>query len=396
MRRQRAAGRLDHLERAQAALAVARLQPGRHAQGRTPRGGHASAAAGTVAAQARSPARSAAGISGIAGHAVQQGVQVEAGAADDDRRPPVGPGLSQHRLDQRQPAADRGLLVRGEHAVEPVRRRRPRRRRVGRAVRIGRSANSCWLSALTTTPPSSPGQAQRQGRLAAGGAAAYDDQRLDRPPPRRRWSAHAGRRLPDRRPRTVARSTRGSWPPRPRALGGQGALARRGRGRGDRHRDAGARRTPSGCCAPLRRPAPPVDLAVLPAAQRRKRLLLCDMDSTIITIECIDELADMAGIKPQIAAVTRRAMNGELDFAAALRERVALLAGLPRAAIDRVIARAPAADAGCARRWCGRCARTAPAPPWSPAASPRSRATSRRCAASTTRRPTSWRSRTAG
>ena len=80
-----------------------------------------------------------------------------------------------------------------------------------------------------------------------------------------------------------------------------------------------------------------VDVAVLPAAGRRKRLLLCDMDSTIITIECIDELADMAGIKPQIAAITRRAMNGELDFASALGERVALLAGLPRAAIDRVI-----------------------------------------------------------
>ena len=80
-----------------------------------------------------------------------------------------------------------------------------------------------------------------------------------------------------------------------------------------------------------------VDLAVLPTSQRRKRLLLCDMDSTIITIECIDELADMAGIKPQIAAVTRRAMNGELDFAAALRERVALLAGLPQEAIARVI-----------------------------------------------------------
>jgi phosphoserine phosphatase len=81
-----------------------------------------------------------------------------------------------------------------------------------------------------------------------------------------------------------------------------------------------------------------VDLAVLPATHRRKRLLLCDMDSTIITIECIDELADVAGIKPQIAAVTRRAMNGEVDFATALRERVALLAGLPRAAIETVIA----------------------------------------------------------
>jgi phosphoserine phosphatase len=79
------------------------------------------------------------------------------------------------------------------------------------------------------------------------------------------------------------------------------------------------------------------DGAVLSMDRRRKRLLVCDMDSTIITIECIDELADFAGLKPQIAAVTRRAMNGELDFEAALRERVALLAGLPQGAIDAVI-----------------------------------------------------------
>jgi phosphoserine phosphatase len=81
----------------------------------------------------------------------------------------------------------------------------------------------------------------------------------------------------------------------------------------------------------------PLDHAVLPVEDRRKRLLVSDMDSTIITIECIDELADFAGLKPQIAEVTRRAMNGELDFAAALRERVALLAGLPRQAIAAVI-----------------------------------------------------------
>jgi phosphoserine phosphatase len=82
----------------------------------------------------------------------------------------------------------------------------------------------------------------------------------------------------------------------------------------------------------------PIDQAVLPRAYRRKRLMLCDMDSTIITIECIDELGDFVGRKAQIAQVTRRAMNGELDFASALRERVALLAGMPRRAIDRVIA----------------------------------------------------------
>jgi phosphoserine phosphatase len=80
----------------------------------------------------------------------------------------------------------------------------------------------------------------------------------------------------------------------------------------------------------------PVDWAVLPAAGRRKRLLIADMDSTMIGVECIDELADLLGIKEPIAAVTRRAMNGELDFKEALRARVALLAGLPTAAITEI------------------------------------------------------------
>jgi phosphoserine phosphatase len=76
------------------------------------------------------------------------------------------------------------------------------------------------------------------------------------------------------------------------------------------------------------------DIVVQPVADRRKLLLVSDMDSTMITVECIDELADYAGIKPQIAAITERAMAGELDFAAALKERVALLAGLDRSVID--------------------------------------------------------------
>lgn len=71
-----------------------------------------------------------------------------------------------------------------------------------------------------------------------------------------------------------------------------------------------------------------IDIAVQPAAGRAKRLILADMDSTMITVECIDELADYAGIKPQIAAITERAMQGQLDFRAALTERVGLLAGL--------------------------------------------------------------------
>ncbi|WP_417616194.1 phosphoserine phosphatase SerB [Parasphingorhabdus sp.] len=80
-----------------------------------------------------------------------------------------------------------------------------------------------------------------------------------------------------------------------------------------------------------------VDIAVQPAANRRKQLLISDMDSTMITIECIDELADYAGIKPQIAAITERAMLGELDFEEALRGRVALLKGLDSAAIQQCL-----------------------------------------------------------
>jgi phosphoserine phosphatase len=78
-----------------------------------------------------------------------------------------------------------------------------------------------------------------------------------------------------------------------------------------------------------------VDVVVQPAANREKRLLIADMDSTMITVECIDELADYAGLKPQIAAITEAAMRGELDFAAALDARVALLKGLEASAIDR-------------------------------------------------------------
>jgi phosphoserine phosphatase len=74
------------------------------------------------------------------------------------------------------------------------------------------------------------------------------------------------------------------------------------------------------------------------SAVRRKRLIIADMDSTMITVECIDELADYAGIKPQIAAITERAMEGKLDFRAALTERVALLAGMDAGVIDRCLA----------------------------------------------------------
>ncbi len=76
------------------------------------------------------------------------------------------------------------------------------------------------------------------------------------------------------------------------------------------------------------------DIVVQDEANRAKRLLVADMDSTIITVECIDELADYAGLKLEVAAITERAMAGDLDFAAALDARVALLGGMPVATID--------------------------------------------------------------
>jgi len=78
----------------------------------------------------------------------------------------------------------------------------------------------------------------------------------------------------------------------------------------------------------------PVDAIASADATRRKRLLIADMDSTMITGETLDELADFAGLKERISAITARAMNGELDFKAALRERVLMLKGLPVATLD--------------------------------------------------------------
>lgn len=91
---------------------------------------------------------------------------------------------------------------------------------------------------------------------------------------------------------------------------------------------AGARRVLEGLTAG-------VDVIVQGEAGRRKRLLVADMDSTMITVECIDELADYAGLKAKVSEVTDRAMRGDIDFETALKERVALLKDLEESAIDR-------------------------------------------------------------
>ena len=77
------------------------------------------------------------------------------------------------------------------------------------------------------------------------------------------------------------------------------------------------------------------DINTVAAEGRRKKLLVADMDSTIISCECLDELADIAGVGPNVAAITERAMRGEIEFGAALRERVAMLKGLPLDALQR-------------------------------------------------------------
>lgn len=81
-------------------------------------------------------------------------------------------------------------------------------------------------------------------------------------------------------------------------------------------------------------PAAKADWAITPKENRRKKLLISDMDSTIIGQECLDELADFAGLKAQVSAITERAMRGELDFASALTERVAMLKGLDLSALE--------------------------------------------------------------
>ncbi|QPH53365.1 phosphoserine phosphatase SerB [Pontivivens ytuae] len=89
-----------------------------------------------------------------------------------------------------------------------------------------------------------------------------------------------------------------------------------------------------------------VDLNVVPVAGREKRMLIADMDSTMIPVECIDELADFAGVKDRVADITERAMRGELDFEAALRERVGLVKGLPTAALEQCYAERIALNPG--------------------------------------------------
>ena len=90
----------------------------------------------------------------------------------------------------------------------------------------------------------------------------------------------------------------------------------------------------------------PIDIVVQPQIDRRKKLFLADMDSTMIGQECIDELADFAGLRAHVAGITERAMRGEIAFEPALRERVALLKGLPVSVVDEVLKQRITATSG--------------------------------------------------
>jgi len=98
-----------------------------------------------------------------------------------------------------------------------------------------------------------------------------------------------------------------------------------------------------------------IDWAYVPAdlARARVRVLAIDMDSTLITIECVDEIADLVGVKREVAAITAAAMRGEIDFAESLVRRVALLAGLPVDALERVYAERLALSPGAERMLAG-------------------------------------------
>ena len=123
---------------------------------------------------------------------------------------------------------------------------------------------------------------------------------------------------------------------------------------------AGAVEVPLSARVP-RPEVPGVDVNVLPAEGREKRLLIADMDSTLIEVECIDELADFLGVKDRVAEITEAAMRGELDFEAALDARVALLKGLPVGSLQRCYDErvAPAVTPGAAALMAGMAARGA-------------------------------------
>ena len=263
---------------------------------------------------------------GHLGEPREQRAQVEPGAADDDRHPAGFARGGDLGLGEAPPPRDRAALGRVEHAVKPVRR-----------GSFGGQVGPCGQDAQIAIDLQRVGVddraaiGRRQFEREAGFAArrrAGDDDKGD-----------FGLRLV----MTLIAGAGGAEALSGIAAAIAGAIGAAGPDwlapgaacdlvfDGDAASADKAARTRIG-------PAP-IDCLVQPLAGRRKQVLVADMESTVIENEMLDELADFVGLRAQVAEITRRAMNGELDFTAALAERVALLKGLPVSVLDEAYGR---------------------------------------------------------
>ena len=255
------------------------------------------------------------------GEAFGQRREVKPGAADEDGQTALRPRLRQSGDGIDLIAADRIAFTRSDMAVKPM--------RDARHILVGWTrgedahlAIDLHRVGVDDDDVAGLGQRQRRFRLAAGGGpcnkhGVEGDGSLDK-----RFS-HVLNVIADDADFLASKM---------RAIGEAAWLSRGGAFDIPLAGDPGAalaeaRNIASGRTA---------DINVVATERRRKKLLVSDMESTIVACECLDELADIAGIKPQIAAITERAMRGEIEFAGALRERLELLKGLPLEALDRV------------------------------------------------------------
>lgn len=314
---ERAAGCVDHLERAGQALAIAGEQLR----------GHGRVACGKfgveVTCEAAPPGAQFLGDFRHGGEAQFEGSEVKAGPAGDDGQTPriprglhLVPGL-------RQPRGDRVRLLRADVTIEAVRhaslllRRGPGGEDADRCIdleRIGIDDNAVQINGLL----------QRQGGLAAGGGACN----------KQRAFVVTGGHMESILVLIAAPGSRAIGVKTADMLRDFGAAAPRWLAEGEALEvaDFGGRNAAIAELAGLA-----IDVNVVPAANRRKRLLVADMDSTMIEQECIDELGVMAGIGEHIKQITARAMRGELDFEGALKERVKLLKGLDAGIVDTIL-----------------------------------------------------------
>src|SRR6185437_10586040 len=258
----------------------------------------------------------------------RQRLEIKPGAADQNRHTVLALRLLKHGREIAQPLAG-GIVHAGiDMAVKPVRNARlvPRRRPRGNDAQI---AIDLHRVGIDDDAAGSLGKLERQRRLAARGRPCNKHRLVTSMTHVATLIAPAGAldknalkgvlaAMPHAdAPVWLAEATAADIP-----FSAQGGLDQQGL--------AGRLRQAAG---------EPVDVVVQPLMHRRKKLFLADMDSTMIGQECIDELADFVGLKAHVAAITERAMRGEIAFEPALRERVALLKGLPTRIIGEVIAK---------------------------------------------------------